>query len=165
MGKALYDIDLISILIKTFIYSWSCLHFACYNSDVSVAILKPIVKAMTSNSKEKIDLLHLFDERSNVIHLAMMQQNYKNMNEVKNVIAFLLRSFDIRQSDMFIWDRKYSNLSKKIQNDSAENIWEFFICDMGKYEFADFFHVFLVLKIFKISFDFSEFCTLSVLSS
>ena len=106
MGKALFDIDLISILIKTFIYSWSCLHFACYNSDVSVAILKPIVKAMTSNSKEKIDLLHLFDERSNVIHLAMMQQNYKNMNEVKNVIAFLLRSFDIRQSDMFIWDRK-----------------------------------------------------------
>ena len=122
MGKALFDIDLIRILIKTFIFSWSCLHFACYNSDVSVAILKPIVKAMTSNSKEKIDLLHLFDERSNVIHLAMMQQNYKNMNEVKNVIAFLLRSFDIRQSDMFIWDRKYSNLSKKIQNDSAENI-------------------------------------------
>ena len=90
-------------------YSWSCLHYACYNSDVSIAILKPIVRAMrmTSNSRENVDLSQLFDERSNVIHLVMMQQNDKNMNEVKNVIDFLLRSFDVRQSDMFIWDCKY----------------------------------------------------------
>ena len=90
-------------------YSWSCLHYACYNSEVSIAILKPIVRAMrmTSNSRENVDLSQLFDERSNVIHLVMMQQNDKNMNEVKNVIDFLLRSFDVRQSDMFIWDCKY----------------------------------------------------------
>ena len=62
---------------------------------------------MTSNSRENVDLSQLFDERSNVIHLVMMQQNDKNMNEVKNVIDFLLRSFDVRQSDMFIWDCKY----------------------------------------------------------